>query len=71
MVELGTSSLATEAYATTAVEEGGGGGSGDTMIPDSLLAALNAGTGTTCTRTEVDTSLTAKANQATVYTKTN
>ena len=41
------------------------------VIPDSLLAALNAGTGTTCTRTEVDTSLTAKANQATVYTKTN
>ena len=30
MVELGTSSLATEAYATTAVEEGGGGDSGDT-----------------------------------------
>ena len=71
MAELGTSSLATEAYATTAVEEGGGGGSGDTMIPDSLLAALNACTGTTCARTEVDTSLIATTYQATVYTKTN
>ena len=30
MAELGTSSLATEAYPTAAVEEGGGGDSGDT-----------------------------------------
>ena len=41
------------------------------VIPDSLLAALNACTGTTCARTEVDTSLIATTYQATVYTKTN